>query len=368
MLQPDLEKLLGVLYDADGGSGDFTPFLDELGRNMRAHVLAIQTFDARSGNICTESSIGLEQSWATTYADVAGENLWYIRGGPRLLSHGVCDDGQMDCAREMRRTRFHADFLRPTDIEHGMALRLSTEPNGEISVLTVNRSGRSGAFDDADRQLAHKLLPHLQNARSLHRRITSLEANQLAFQSTLDQLNEGIFHLASDGRILFANENAQSMMSSAQLLRRAGYRLIPVHASDCLAMYKALRGIASSPGAAVCHLRVHGRDGRLGGLLTLCPAPPTDSPWSMKRVAAIAFIRVLEHSPVDWGDHLKVAWDFTRAECRLAHFLLRGISLEDAATQAGVTKNTVRSQVRGMYEKTGTHRQGELVAALYRTL
>lgn len=368
MLKPDLEKLLGVLYDADGGSGDFTPFLAELGRNMQSHVLAIQTFDARSGNICTESSIGLDQSWASTYSDSASENLWYIRGGPRLLSHGICDDEQMDCTQDIRRTRFYADFLRPTDIEHAMALRLSTEPTGEISVLTVNRSERSGAFDTAERHLANQLLPHLQNARSLHKRIHSLETRQAVFQSTLNHVHEGVFHLAADGRILFANENAQSMISAASIVRREGRRLIPVHAADCLAMYKALQGIATSPGGAAHHLRMHGRDNRLGGLLTLCPAPPTNSPWSLNNVVAIAFVQILDQPPPSAGTRLQTAWQFTRAECQLAQLLMQGLSLDEAAGRVGVSKNTVRSQVRSMYEKTGTHRQGELVALLFRAL
>lgn len=368
MARMDLEALLGVLYDADGGSGDFTPFLDVLGRTMRSHVLAIQTFDTGSGAISTESSVGIDLSWADTYADVASENLWYIRGGPRLLSHGICDDGQMDCARDMRRTRFHADFLRPTDIEHGMALRLSAEPNGEMAVLTVNRSGRSGAFDEAERRLANKLLPHLQNAHSMHKRLKGLEATQLAFRATLDNMREAIVHLAFDGRILFANETAETMMFDGYLIKRDASRLALVQAPDALMMHEALQTITTASSGALSVIRVHGQDARLGALLTLCPAPPKRSSWGMNRVAAIAFIRILEQTPSHATEHLKVAWQFTPAECRLAHLLAQGLSLEEAASRMRIAKNTVRAQVRSMYEKTGTHRQGELVALLCRLL
>lgn len=368
MHKGSFENLLSVLYGASAESADFTPFLHALGDTLRSHVLAIQTFDARNGNIQTANSVGLDLSWADTYSDVAGENLWYARGAARLLSEGVCDDEQMDCAKEMRRTRFHADFLRPTDIEHAMAFRLNAQLSAEMSVLTVNRSSRSGHFDDAERQLAKKLLPHLQNALALNGRLQSLEGSQRALKATLNNFHEGIFHLTSDGIVVFANEAGQLMEMNSTLVCRKNSRLVPVFAADSTALYKALQKLASGFSGTMSDLQLHAPDGRLGGLLTLCPVPESDSPWSTRRVVAIAFVRILDQPPPSQMSRLQQAWGLTRAEGRLAELLVRGLSLDDVAGQTGVSKNTVRSQVRSMYEKTGTHRQGELVALLFRAL
>jgi DNA-binding CsgD family transcriptional regulator/uncharacterized protein YhfF len=58
------------------------------------------------------------------------------------------------------------------------------------------------------------------------------------------------------------------------------------------------------------------------------------------------------------------AFQLTPAEARLAVHLASGSSLSDAADALGVTYNTVRAQLRAIFDKTETHRQTELVRLL----
>jgi DNA-binding CsgD family transcriptional regulator len=54
----------------------------------------------------------------------------------------------------------------------------------------------------------------------------------------------------------------------------------------------------------------------------------------------------------------------SRAEGRLAALLLEGRSLRQAAEELGVSLNTVRTQLRKLFEKTGSSRQGALIRTL----
>ena len=54
----------------------------------------------------------------------------------------------------------------------------------------------------------------------------------------------------------------------------------------------------------------------------------------------------------------------TRAEARLASMLADGISLEEVAEALLVSIQTVRSQLKSVFAKTGVTRQAELVALL----
>jgi DNA-binding CsgD family transcriptional regulator len=63
---------------------------------------------------------------------------------------------------------------------------------------------------------------------------------------------------------------------------------------------------------------------------------------------------------------LRGMFGLTSAESNLALGLARGFSPDELAHQIGVRKNTVRSQLAGVFSKTQTHRQGELVALLAR--
>ena len=57
-------------------------------------------------------------------------------------------------------------------------------------------------------------------------------------------------------------------------------------------------------------------------------------------------------------------FDLTPAEARVARSLSAGETLDDIAETGGVSRNTVRTQLRGVMEKTGCTRQAELVSLL----
>ncbi len=65
---------------------------------------------------------------------------------------------------------------------------------------------------------------------------------------------------------------------------------------------------------------------------------------------------------------LKDLFGLTPAEAGLAAELLDGASLEDIADSKGVRLPTVRTHLRGVFRKTETNRQGELIALLARVL
>ena len=57
-------------------------------------------------------------------------------------------------------------------------------------------------------------------------------------------------------------------------------------------------------------------------------------------------------------------FDLTPAEAKVARGLASGETLEEIAAANNLSRNTIRSQLRGALEKTGSRRQAELVALL----
>ena len=111
--------------------------------------------------------------------------------------------------------------------------------------------------------------------------------------------------------------------------------------------------------------RIHGPDG----------SPVWCSAWDMRPelvlglfgpVAAVLLILTPQQSsqPADslW---LGSMFDLTPTEARVASALMTGVDLESIAAQHQVSLGTVRTQLRSIYEKTGTHRQAQLVALLH---
>jgi DNA-binding CsgD family transcriptional regulator len=64
---------------------------------------------------------------------------------------------------------------------------------------------------------------------------------------------------------------------------------------------------------------------------------------------------------------LRTTFHLSAAETRLALRLLGGESLRAAAEALDIGYESARGQLKSVFRKTGTHRQGELIALLART-
>jgi DNA-binding CsgD family transcriptional regulator len=71
-----------------------------------------------------------------------------------------------------------------------------------------------------------------------------------------------------------------------------------------------------------------------------------------------------ERRPVLPHELLKSAFGLTAAEARLANRLSAGAALETIADELQISKGTVRNQLKSVFQKTGVHRQSDLVALL----
>jgi DNA-binding CsgD family transcriptional regulator len=67
-------------------------------------------------------------------------------------------------------------------------------------------------------------------------------------------------------------------------------------------------------------------------------------------------------------DSLKKRFDLTPAEARLVVHLVQGISLKSSAEALGVKYETARTALKSVFQKTGAHRQAELVLKVFQAM
>jgi DNA-binding CsgD family transcriptional regulator len=63
-------------------------------------------------------------------------------------------------------------------------------------------------------------------------------------------------------------------------------------------------------------------------------------------------------------ESLRVAFDVTPAEARVASLLIQGVDPSRIADTLQLSKHTVRNELKSMFQKTRTNRQSELVRLL----
>lgn len=87
----------------------------------------------------------------------------------------------------------------------------------------------------------------------------------------------------------------------------------------------------------------------------------------LPRPRVLVVVKPLTGAPVRIDETaLKITYGLSGAETRLCELLVNGRSLAEAAEILHVSEGTVRQRVKVIFHKTGTHRQGELVAVLAR--
>jgi DNA-binding CsgD family transcriptional regulator len=366
MRGPSLESLLQTLYDANFSGPCFDPFLRSFGLAMRSHVLSVLSFDPTTGKAGIVNSIGLEPAVLTARPEEVGEDVWFAPSLPKLLTAGIADDEQLCSVQELHKSQYYADFLRPTEVEHSIGLCIHHGAREEFVTIAVGRHRQAGFFDDRERQLATRLLPHLRNAYTLHQRLRRLESIEQCYRTALDRLDEAAYFLGTDRRIVFANEKAQIVEAAGDLVGCRNGRLVAMRREDDVRLESMVLRMSSSVAKGDTQtLCLHDPYGQPAGLLTLCPTPaPALHSWSENNVAMIAFVRSLSASRGADSARLRAAWRLTDAESQVAALLARGLSPKHIAERLGVSKNTIRTQLRSLFDKTGTHRQGELVSLL----
>ena len=76
------------------------------------------------------------------------------------------------------------------------------------------------------------------------------------------------------------------------------------------------------------------------------------------------FITDSESQPHVSDQLLQSLYGLTRAEIRFTKMLLRGLSIDEAIERLRVSRNTAKTHLSAIFQKTGTRRQSELIRLL----
>lgn len=265
----------------------------------------------------------------------------------------------------------YQEYLKPLDIRHLLGADIYTREGIECR-LRVTRSHDAEPFSDADKALCRYLLPHLKRSIQTHARFDFLECERKLFAGTVNRMLVGMVSYAQDGSIIETSQEARRILAEKDGIWLTGDTLCVDSSQESRELQRMIRqalsgteSVASDendgPGVveAMSVSRPSGRS-KLGVLVRTIPMGEYSE--SRQRPAVVVFLRDPESNAAQPSQELvRRLFGLTRMEAQLAMLLADGLTLDEAAEQMNVRRNTARTHLRSIFCKTGVTRQTMLV-------
>jgi DNA-binding CsgD family transcriptional regulator len=265
-------------------------------------------------------------------------------------------------------SELYKQFLKPADIRYIMGADLRTESGVECR-FRVCRNHESRNFAARDKAFCALLLPHLRRAVELHSRLDIVESERTLYASAIDRMLVGTVTLDESGAIMRTNSVADEILAESNGLRIAHGTVEATDAQENRNLQRlvrhALMGHFGTAAPIVEAMPItRGCDkAKLGVLVRTIPLSD-QSEDNKRRPATVLFLRDPDRKSQGSQEIVRKLFDLTPAETSLAMLLTNGLTLEEAAEELGISKNTARAHLRAIFSKTGVTRQATLVRIL----
>lgn len=264
---------------------------------------------------------------------------------------------------DFTRTEIYQDWFRKLGIFHVMSASIPIA-DGTRALLGVQSSSAYGPFDEPDKQLLCRIAPHLQRALQVRHRLIGDDLDKIASRAALEHLNCAMVIVESDARIMYATKRAEAIFRECDSIKIVRQR---VSTRD----QKTAQRLKALVDGAIC--TAGGKGSASGGMLTVERA--SKSPLTLLIAPLVggetpkAAIFINEPDALVGAEiALSGMFGLSPTEAAVTSSLIKGHSVESICLDHHVSINTLRTQLKSIYLKTGTKRQAQLVSLVLRSI
>jgi DNA-binding CsgD family transcriptional regulator len=361
-------ETLGMLYATTFGSEDWGRVLDAIaglvggnGGLLFVHddgPAELQISAASSHYLASDVELYLE-------AHARDDELRWVRAldqaAPRTLMTDVDiwpDRRRYDAMPSVR-------FLRELDLYHRVAVRPCGH-GGWKDALAVLFSARRGGIRPAESRRLALLVPHLARAIETQRPFQLLLRRFGAVLAALDRLGLGVLILRHDGDVVVANREAERILDADDGLRRSARSRL--EAADAAADARLRSALRRADRAArleeperITTLELPRRAGGEPYLADVAPLRDHGDEMGAGFSGVLLVVVDADHREMVSVEGLARSYGLSPMETRVCRMIAQGMTLREIAEKRGVSFDTVKTQSRAIYAKTGTRNRRELV-------
>lgn len=364
-----MDRLLGAIYEGPMESPPWNTALQMMRDYLKAAHVTLMLRPPSNDS----TGVMINTGPVTTQGVESYETHFFAMDPFVRLPEGDVVTAEELIGRQWLQSAVYLDYLKPLDIRHLLGADINTKEGIECR-LRVTRSHSAGPFSADDKAAVRFLLPHLKRSIQLHARLDFLECERQLFAGTVNRMLLGMISIAQDGTIIETNQEARRILNEKDGIWLSGNTLCVDSSHESRDLQRMIRAAQSGENGAmpvedgedgpamieaISVSRPSGR-AKIGVLVRSIPM----GQWSesKQRPAVVVFLRDPESNAAQPSQELvRRLFGLTRMEAQLALLLAEGLTLDEAAEQMNVRRNTARTHLRSIFCKTGVTRQTMLV-------
>lgn len=365
------DGLIANLYEAIMEPAVLLDFLQELAVRTESRAVHLAVFDDRSGEVLINAAGGvvgttqdelveIRRDYDNNYAslDYRRLHLSNIPLGSWFQCHEVFPP------QRLKRERFFREFVQKWDYRYFTGIRMG-QGSGLTTHLGLNRRAEQGPHDAEDLRFLRQLTIHLMRASKIFYKTRSFRTRLAPGLESLQYLPSGIFILDQWQRVLFANTAAETLFHQDLGVALVDGMLEMSHGAMRKKFNEEVARVITSGVPSAVLLKTLDSPRGSGKPCYFLRLPPSSESYQLRGdPAVLVLIPQAAPSPQEAVALLRTLYALSRREADLATEVANGATPQEYARKAGLEISTVRSQLKSVFLKTGTHRQAELVRLL----
>ncbi|MCC8405824.1 helix-turn-helix transcriptional regulator [Paraburkholderia sp. MMS20-SJTN17] len=359
------DELIGDLYEAALTQDGFFETIQRVAEWVEADMFHMYSIDA----ISNSPRFSYYTPTATTFDGMIARYVEYYRGlDPRVdlvncqpaNTWFACQDHFND--RYVSRSEFFQDFLIPNGLRYMFGTRIASAGGSDVLVALVRAAGRA-SFTDRNRADFTSISGHMQRAIRCWQGAVELHHSAAVGAEMSALLSIAAIVLDRQLRAVSVNPEAETMLRATASLKLRGDRLVATSSSVNDALQAAFGRVAKSGHGETLAITDRA-NGNYDLFLSINALPSSSGVARTVGPGLLVMARRKGSSRLVTAIQLRQAFDLSAAEAAAAEALIDGASPDEYAQKNGVSIATVRTQLRAIYEKTGTRTQAEAVGLM----
>lgn len=362
----DLIQIVGAVYDSIADESLWDDTLDQIRIVSDGYLAMLGVLDTEASSTRFSVDVGDKQALAPI-TGIHASNYSFLPAVPKMeldqpyqMSTIYALQGP-ESRDQWINSKLNQEWVLPNRIDDCIWVPMVKTPKRIGHLVVITHMDR-GAVTAQDLAMMSQLAPHVRRAVTIGDLFEAERGRGEIFGEVIDALHTPVIIVSADMHILFANLSAEDMLREMQVVSsRAGrlefgYRLAGNAIEHAVQTSKRNEFILGPSGINIPLLKAE-----IPAVAHVMPLMRRDHPHRVSSKAAAAiFFATSGNAPIAAMDAIGALFGLTVAEKNVAAQIALGRKSVDIAAASGVSENTVKTQIRTLFEKTGAGDQKNL--------